>query len=105
MRLTNEWLVIAALVCAPVFAASSAPGGPKADSVPSGDRPTYPANEGRTSCDKPVYLTLDTGHMGVAPLVADVLKRQQVQVTFFLANEKTQARMMHMLQTGKPLRN
>jgi len=40
-------------------------------------------------CDKPVYLTLDTGHMGVAPLVADVLKREQVPVTFFLANEKT----------------
>lgn len=40
-------------------------------------------------CDKPVYLTLDTGHMGVAPLVADVLKRQDVRVTFFLANERT----------------
>jgi len=40
-------------------------------------------------CDKPVYLTLDTGHMGVAPLVAEVLKREQVPVTFFLANEKT----------------
>jgi peptidoglycan/xylan/chitin deacetylase (PgdA/CDA1 family) len=40
-------------------------------------------------CDKPVYLTLDTGHMGVAPLVADVLSRQQVKATFFLANEKT----------------
>jgi peptidoglycan-N-acetylmuramic acid deacetylase len=39
--------------------------------------------------DKPVYLTFDTGHMEVAPLVADVLKRQQVKVTFFLANEKT----------------
>jgi peptidoglycan-N-acetylmuramic acid deacetylase len=38
-------------------------------------------------CDKPVYLTLDTGHMGVAPLIADVLKRQQVKATFFLANE------------------
>lgn len=41
-------------------------------------------------CAKPVYLTFDTGHMGVAPLVADVLKRQQVLATFFLANEKTQ---------------
>jgi peptidoglycan-N-acetylmuramic acid deacetylase len=40
-------------------------------------------------CDKPVYLTLDTGHMGVAPLVAEVLNRQQVKVTFFLANERT----------------
>ena len=42
-----------------------------------------------TSCDKPVYLTLDTGHMGVAPLIADVLKREQVHVTFFAANEAT----------------
>jgi len=41
-------------------------------------------------CDKPVYLTLDTGHMGVANLVAEVLKRQQVKVTFFAAHEKTQ---------------
>ncbi len=40
-------------------------------------------------CAKPVYLTFDTGHMGVAPLVAEVLQRQQVKVTFFLANEKT----------------
>ncbi len=42
------------------------------------------------ACTKPVYLTFDTGHMGVAPLVAEVLKRQQVMATFFLADEKTQ---------------
>jgi peptidoglycan/xylan/chitin deacetylase (PgdA/CDA1 family) len=41
------------------------------------------------ACDKPVYLTLDTGHMGVANLIADVLNRQHVKVTFFAANEKT----------------
>ena len=40
--------------------------------------------------ERPVYLTFDTGHMGVAPLVAEVLNRQQVKVTFFLANERTQ---------------
>ena len=40
------------------------------------------------SC-KPVYLTLDTGHMEVAPLMADVLNRHQVKVTFFAANERT----------------
>ena len=40
---------------------------------------------------KPVYLTLDTGHMGVASFMADVLKRQQVTVTFFGANERTHA--------------
>ena len=41
------------------------------------------------SCAKPLYLTFDTGHMGVAAFVADVLDRQQVKVTFFVANEKT----------------
>ncbi len=41
------------------------------------------------TCDKPVYLTFDTGHMGVAPLIADVLARHNVKVTFFLANERT----------------
>lgn len=40
-------------------------------------------------CHKPLYLTLDTGHMGVAPLVAEVLQRQQVRVTFFAAHERT----------------
>lgn len=40
-------------------------------------------------CDKPVYLTLDTGHMGVAPLMAQVLERHHVPVTFFAAQEKT----------------
>lgn len=41
------------------------------------------------ACEKPVYLTLDTGHMEIAPLVAEVLQRQQVRVTFFAANERT----------------
>nr|WP_315236588.1 polysaccharide deacetylase family protein [uncultured Limnohabitans sp.] len=41
------------------------------------------------SCTHPVYLTFDTGHMGVAPLIAEVLQRQQVKVTFFAAHEKT----------------
>jgi peptidoglycan-N-acetylmuramic acid deacetylase len=44
-----------------------------------------------TLCKRPVYLTIDTGHMGVAPGVAEVLARQQVKATFFLANERTQA--------------
>ncbi len=42
------------------------------------------------SCGKPVYLTFDTGHMGIAPFVAEVLKRQDVRVTFFGAAERTQ---------------
>jgi peptidoglycan/xylan/chitin deacetylase (PgdA/CDA1 family) len=41
-------------------------------------------------CKQPVYLTFDTGHMAVAPLIAEVLQRQQVRVTFFAAHEKTQ---------------
>ena len=47
-------------------------------------------SEAQKSCDKPLYLTFDTGHMGTAPLIADVLKRQAVKVTFFAANERTQ---------------
>ncbi|GAA4335465.1 polysaccharide deacetylase family protein [Pigmentiphaga soli] len=39
------------------------------------------------ACAKPVYLTFDTGHMGVADLIAQVLDRQHVHATFFLANE------------------
>ena len=48
---------------------------------------TGPAAAG---CARPLFLTFDTGHMGVAPLVAEVLRRQDVKVTFFLANERTQ---------------
>ena len=42
---------------------------------------TTPVVHAQAACDKPVYLTFDTGHMGIAPLVADVLKRQNVKVT------------------------
>lgn len=41
------------------------------------------------ACDKPVYLTFDTGHMGVAPLVAQTLKKHNARATFFLASEPT----------------
>lgn len=44
----------------------------------------------QAACQRPLYLTFDTGHMGVAPLIAEVLVRQQVRVTFFAAQEKTQ---------------
>ena len=50
--------------------------------------PTIPA-WADAPCGKPVYLTIDTGHMEVAPLIADVLNRQNVKVTFFAANERT----------------
>jgi peptidoglycan/xylan/chitin deacetylase (PgdA/CDA1 family) len=40
-------------------------------------------------CAKPVYLTLDTGGMQSAELIAGILKKHDVKATFFLANEKT----------------
>lgn len=46
--------------------------------------------QGMPPCAKPLYLTFDTGHMGVADLIAEVLKRQDVKVTFFAAHERTQ---------------
>jgi peptidoglycan/xylan/chitin deacetylase (PgdA/CDA1 family) len=46
---------------------------------------TFAAN----GCNKSIYLTFDTGNMSVAQQVADILRKQQVKATFFLANEKT----------------
>jgi peptidoglycan/xylan/chitin deacetylase (PgdA/CDA1 family) len=42
-------------------------------------------------CRGTVYLTLDTGSMSQAALIASILQRHQVRATFFLANEKTTA--------------
>lgn len=44
----------------------------------------------KSDCTKPLYLTFDTGHMAVAPLIADVLRQENVRVTFFAAQERTQ---------------
>lgn len=41
----------------------------------------------QSDCKKPVYLTLDTGHMEVAPFIAETLRKHQVKVTFFAAHE------------------
>jgi hypothetical protein len=54
----------------------------------------------RRTCDKPLYLTFDTGHMGVAPLVAEVLARQQVQ-GHLLPGQRTHARRRQ--QPGRPV--
>lgn len=45
----------------------------------------------QSTCSKPVYLTLDTGHMEVAPMMGDVLRRHQVKATFFAAHERTKS--------------
>lgn len=47
-----------------------------------------PAVTGPT-CDKPVYLAFAPGDMAVAPLVAVVLRRQQVHATFLGSAERT----------------
>ena len=49
----------------------------------------YTRATAQNTCEKPLYLTFDTGHTGVAPLVAEVLARQKVKATFFAANERT----------------
>ena len=41
------------------------------------------------ACDKPVYLAFAPGDMAVAPLVAVVLRRQQVRATFLGSAERT----------------
>lgn len=43
------------------------------------------------TCKKPLYLTIDTGHMAVAPLMADILNKHGVKATFFGANERTKS--------------
>jgi peptidoglycan/xylan/chitin deacetylase (PgdA/CDA1 family) len=53
---------------------------------PAGSRAQATA---QPSCKGTVYLTLDTGNMRDAELIAGILKRHQVRATFFLANEKT----------------
>lgn len=40
-------------------------------------------------CSGTLYLTIDTGSMSHAELIANTLRRHKVKATFFLANEKT----------------
>lgn len=47
------------------------------------------AAQSSAACRGQVYLTLDTGNMRDADLIAGILKRHQVRATFFLANEAT----------------
>lgn len=73
--------VLARLLAAGCLAAAAGP------AAAAGGAPAAVA--GVAPCARAVYLTFDTGHMGVAPLVAEVLKREGVRATFFLANERT----------------
>ena len=47
------------------------------------------AAQAAAACRGTVYLTIDTGSMSQATLIADTLAKHQVKATFFLANEKT----------------
>lgn len=62
----------------------------QAAQTPAKPSVSEPLPAGTAPCARPLYLTFDTGHMGVADLIADVLRRQQVKVTFFAAHEPTQ---------------
>jgi peptidoglycan/xylan/chitin deacetylase (PgdA/CDA1 family) len=54
--------------------------------------PAFAANAPAAGCaGGTVYLTLDTGNMASAELIADILKRHRIKASFFLANEKTPA--------------
>ncbi len=45
--------------------------------------------QAQNECKARVFLTLDTGGMHQAEVIATILRRHQVKATFFLANEKT----------------
>ena len=48
------------------------------------------AAEAVAPCANPVYLTVDPANMDYAPRVAEVLRRQQVRVTYWVSNQHTQ---------------
>ena len=88
MRLVSKialFLIALGAVSMPVSAQSGSIFGKKTEPVTSAPPTVAPP----ALCDKPVYLTFDTGHMEVAQQIADVLNKHQVKVTFFTANEKT----------------
>jgi peptidoglycan/xylan/chitin deacetylase (PgdA/CDA1 family) len=71
-----------ALASAPGSAPASATG----SATPAARNDTPHAT---SACRGTVYLTLDTGNMRDADLIAGILKRHAVHATFFLANERT----------------
>ena len=54
------------------------------------------------ACTGTVYLTLDTGHMEPANAIADILAKNQIKATFFLANEKTKSGGFTLDDSQKP---
>jgi peptidoglycan-N-acetylmuramic acid deacetylase len=58
------------------------------DSTPK-KQSSFFTSELPAACNKPLYLTFDTGHMAVAQWIADTLNKHKIKATFFVANEKT----------------
>jgi peptidoglycan/xylan/chitin deacetylase (PgdA/CDA1 family) len=88
MRLANKLTLLLIALCAVSMPATAQLGsifGKKKEAA----APVVAAVPAPAVCDKPVYLTLDTGHMEVAQFMADTLNKHNVKVTFFAANEKT----------------
>lgn len=83
--------VLEALIEPAAAPASQAPSVANANANANADSVSAPLaiTEGPAVCAKPLYLTFDTGHMEIAPFVEEVLSRQKVRATFFLANERT----------------
>ena len=87
MPTTSYWLVT--MVCIAALAASTGAAAQLFGKKAAPAAPVAPPNAPAPTCDKPLYLTLDTGHMDVAQMMSDVLNKHQVKATFFVANEKT----------------
>lgn len=87
---SGRWITRLAERALVLAVAASPLGGAAAADAPAAVPASLPASVPPGVCTRPVYLTFDTGHMGVAPLVAQVLARHQVKVTFFAAQEPTQ---------------
>jgi peptidoglycan/xylan/chitin deacetylase (PgdA/CDA1 family) len=84
--------VIAAVVAAAgaaagaAFAGAAVAGAAVAGAAVAGAAAAAPSVD---ACAGTVYLTLDTGSMRDAQLIADIMQRHRVKATFFIANEKT----------------
>jgi peptidoglycan/xylan/chitin deacetylase (PgdA/CDA1 family) len=88
-RVASPWQLAKAIICIAALAGSTGAAAQLFGKKAAPAAPPAPPNAPAPTCDKPLYLTLDTGHMDVAQMMADVLNKHQVKATFFVANEKT----------------
>ncbi len=88
-ELRSAWALPVATVLIAICSIHTSAYGQLFGKKPAPAAPPAPPIAAAPTCDKPLYLTLDTGHMDVAQMMADVLNKHQVKATFFVANEKT----------------